>query len=127
MNKQEALKIQTQVLKALQPLETELGVKFSFNGGTLSSTSASLKLVVAKVISGQVMDEHRTNFAFASHYGITTDMLDRVFTSGGAQFRLSGYNISARTRPFHAVKLHDQKVYTFTIESIQKAMGVKAD
>lgn len=127
LNRETLPNLRAEILADLEKLGKKHGVHFSFSGGSYSpcGTNATLKLELALIgENGVVEDKTRADFRQAAYmYGLAATDLDRVFQSGGREFKLVGLKTRSHRTPFICESTTDGKRYLFTETQVKISLG----
>lgn len=114
--------VRDEVIRALKPLEEELGVKIVQHSGSFNVFSYTMKIEIATVgDAGEVQSKERENFKFmAPKYGLSPDDLDREFFAGNARFRITGIVPRRYAMPISAERIYDGKKFKFSPGQVKR-------
>lgn len=111
-----------EVGKALAAALEPFGLSVKVSGGTFAEGKFTPKVTIS-VAGGEQVEFAR----LASLVHLEADDYERVFTSNGRSFRISGINLKARTYPVNAVCVEDGKNYKFSASKVRVALGRSAN
>lgn len=110
---------------ALQDIAKKHNVQIRRGNGTYGETNATLKLEISDISEdGAVLDKEAETFLkMATHYGFVEDDLNKVFTSNGSKYSISGLNPRRSKYPVSAIRLSDGGKYKFTAMYVKLALA----
>lgn len=111
---------------ALQAVGEKHGVEIKYDGGRFTSSNATLKLSVGVInsVTGEAETKERQDFkTYAKSFGLSPDMLDKVFTMQGKAYRVCGLKPRSYKRPVLAELVGTGKVYKFTDGAVKRELA----
>lgn len=110
---------------ALQDIAKKHNVSIKRGNGSYGETNATLKLEISDISeNGTVLDKEAETFlSMATIYGFKPDDLNKVFTSNGSKYSISGLNTRRSKYPISAIRLSDGGKYKFTATSVKLALA----
>jgi hypothetical protein len=115
--------ISERIMKAIGPLEEELGVKFSRGAGKFGDTYGSIKIEIATIDkNGKAQDHRQSDFKTYAHlFGFKASDFGRKFKSRGETFTICGLRPKAFVRPVIATSSTGRN-FIFRAETVLAAL-----
>lgn len=109
---------------ALEPLETELNVKFVVGNASYTPEIANFKVqALAVQADGRTVDKPASDFKrMASLYGLKPSDLGREFSINGKQLVLAGLQLRCRRYPILALGKHDGRKWKLPLDAVLRAL-----
>lgn len=110
------------VLAAIKTLESELGVKFSYKGGTYG-TEGMIKLGIEVVDTGNGKSSGQLQYErYCAMWGMKPEWFGASFWENGTQYRLVGMNPGSPKYRLSIERVHDRKTFKATVEMVRRGM-----
>ena len=121
-------KVGERVEEVLEELGKELGLNFSYKGGSYADNNLTMKIEAATLSEdGSVNTKEADAFKeMAKLYGLKTEDLGREITLSGEKFTIEGLRTRARKKPILLTRVKDGKAgYICPVNSVLRALGRK--
>lgn len=117
--------IGSKVEEVLNKLGDELGVKFSYKGGTYGDTNLTMKIEVATVSSDGVINSREAeSFKQLAHfYGLKEEDLNAPIMVRGEKYIITGLKARSGKFPILVKRERDGQGFKLPVESVVKALG----